>query len=111
MLAFPENQLLDLLEAMPDAIVMVNAGGEIVVANGQAERLFGYDHGQMLGQAVEILLPQRYHQAHQSHRHGFFQLPHTRSMGAGLELFGRRRDATEFPVEISLSPIDAASGH
>ena len=99
------GQLRDLLEAMPDAIVMVDSGGKIVFANSQAERVFRYAPAELVGQSIQLLLPERYRAAHQRRRGGFFAQPRTRSMGANLELYGRRRDGEEFPVEISLSPI------
>jgi PAS domain S-box-containing protein len=101
----PAGQLRDLLEAMPDAIVMVDSGGKIVFANSQAERVFRYAPAELVGQSIQMLLPERYRAAHKRHRGGFFAQPRTRSMGANLELYGRRRDGEEFPVEISLSPI------
>ena len=100
----------DLIESVPDAIVMANATGRIVLANGQAERLFGYEDDALLGQPVETLLPQHLHDAHVAHRAGYFSQPHTRSMGVGLDLRGRRSDGSEFPVEISLSPLHTEEG-
>src|SRR4051794_29237287 len=92
----------DLIESMPDAIVMADASGHVVFANGQAERLFGYAAGEMGSLNVDLLLPLRFRGAHERHRSGYFSQPRNRSMGAGLELFGLRKDASEFPVEISL---------
>jgi PAS domain S-box-containing protein len=99
------SPLRGLLEAMPDAIVMVDSDGKIVFANSQAERVFRYAPAELLGQSIQMLLPERYRAAHAGHRGHFFAQPRTRSMGANLELYGRRRDGEEFPVEISLSPI------
>jgi len=100
----------DLLESMPDGIVMVNSGGHIVLSNRQAEALFGYAIGELQGQPVETLLPQRFRGAHTGHRSSYFKHHRTRTMGMGLELYGLRKDGAEFPVEISLSPIHTESG-
>ncbi len=100
----------DLLESTPDAVVMVNVTGRMVLVNSHAERMFGYQRDELLGQTVEILLPGRFRGPHLTHRGGYFQQPRTRTMGAGLELYGLRKGGDEFPVEISLSPIQTEEG-
>jgi PAS domain S-box-containing protein len=93
------------LEAAPDAIVVVDRSGHIVIVNQLAERLFAYSRQELLGMPIEGLVPQRFRERHAGYRNDYFREPRTRPMGEGRELSGRRKDGSEFPVEISLSPL------
>lgn len=99
-----------LFENAPDAIIVVDSRGVIRKVNQQVEPFFGYLREELIGQRIETLIPKRYHQAHRQHRKGYFADPHTRKMGAGLDLYGRTRDGSEVPVDIMLSPIDTDEG-
>ncbi len=99
-----------LLEAAPDAMVIANDQGKISLVNAQTEKLFGYNREELLGQPVEMLIPQRYHGHHIHYRKDYSDSPRLRPMGAGRELFGLRKDGSEFPVEISLSPFRSEEG-
>jgi len=105
-----EDLLRVAVEAAPNAMVMVDRDGGIVLVNAQTERLFGHSREELLGQPVEILVPERFRTAHPEKRKGFFVAPQTRSMGAGRDLFGLRKDGLEVPIEIGLNPITTAGG-
>ena len=101
---------VSILEAIPDALVAVNQHGFIIQINSQTEALFGYTRDELIGQKIEILVPERLRPQHHDHREHFHRQPKIRRMGSGLDLYGRRRDGSEFPVEISLSPIATGDG-
>jgi PAS domain S-box-containing protein len=105
-----EVKFRGILESAPDAMVIADAQGRIVLVNAETERLFGYRRDELAGQPVEILVPERFRGRHPQHRQKYTAHPRTRSIREGLELCGLRKDATEFPVEISLSPIETSEG-
>ena len=105
-----EAKFRGLLEAAPDAIVIVDTTGHIVLLNAQAERMFGYERAELLGASVDILVPSRDRERHAAHRTGYTGNPRARSMGSDLDLQAVRKDGTTFPVEISLSPLETEDG-
>jgi PAS domain S-box-containing protein len=100
----------DLLDAAPDAMIVVNSQGQIVLVNAQTEKLFGYTRDELLDQRLELLIPQRYRKNHHGQRDGFFAHPRKRPLGSGVELVGLRKDGSEFPADITLSPIETEDG-
>src|SRR5262245_22136910 len=106
----PGEQAEIILETSPLGIVMVDGVGQIVRTNGRLEQMFGYQRGELVGEPLEALLPERFRAIHGRHRGTFFDDPHVRPMGLGLDLVARRKDGREFPVEISLSYIRTANG-
>lgn len=110
--AFQPSETLfrGLLEATPDALVIVDAQSDIVLVNAQTEALFGYGRDELIGQPHDVLLPERFRFAHRQHERRYLLEPRTRPMGEGLELFARHKDGHEFPVEISLSPFTTEEG-
>lgn len=107
----PANELFRLaVESAPNAMILVDAAGKLILVNAQAEKLFGYSRAELLGQSIEKLVPERFRAAHPGHRDAFFADPQTRSMGAGRDLFGVRKDGSEVPVEIGLNPLRTGQG-
>lgn len=105
-----EARFRNLLESAPDAIVIVDSRRKIVLVNGQTESLFGYNRKELIGREVDTLIPARYRKAQLEYWRGYFNSPRLRPMGGNLELYARRKDGREFPVEISLSPLESAEG-
>jgi PAS domain S-box-containing protein len=103
-------QLRLAVEAAPNGMVMVNEEGVIILVNTQMERLFGYERAEMIGQSIEMLLPERYRAAHPRQRNDFFRSPLTRAMGHGRDLYARRKNGSEFPVEVGLNPAATPDG-
>ena len=105
-----EAQFHALFEFSPDAIVASDAEGRITEMNARVESMFGYPRGELIGQSIECLVPERFRHAHPSHRKEYSAAPRPRPMGAGLELYGRRKDGSEFPADIMLGPVETAEG-
>src|SRR5579871_3926192 len=104
-----ERRLGEILESAPDAILELDNEGRIVLLNRMAEQLFGYTREELLGQTVEALVPEALRKAHERHRVQYLNQPVTRPMGSGLKLEARRKDGSQFPVEISLSPVKSST--
>jgi PAS domain S-box-containing protein len=103
-----ESTIRALLETAAQAILAVNQKGQIVFVNGITEHLFGYGHEELIGQTIEKLIPRRFREQHATHRVKWFAQPHNRQLGAQMEIFGLRKDGTEFPADVGLSYIDSA---
>ena len=105
-----ENKFRMAVESAPNAMVMINVDGHIVLVNSQTEKMFGYPRNELLGQSVELLVPNGFRDNHPAYRAHLFNNPQIRAMGAGRDLFGRRKDGSEFAVEIGLNPVQMAEG-
>jgi PAS domain S-box-containing protein len=109
--AWSAEHFRDMVDLLPDGVVVIDLSGTIVLVNRQTERMFGYARDELLGQAIELLVPERLRNMHVGQRNGYLAAPQTRALGdRTTELFGRRKDGSEFPVEISLSPMRGPSG-
>jgi len=107
---FAEEKFRLAVESCPSGIVMIDSAGTIVMVNGEIQRLFGYRRGELIGESIDILVPASLRPQHMRHRSGFVHKPETRRMGAGRDLCGRRKDGSEFPVEVGLNPIETRDG-
>jgi PAS domain S-box-containing protein len=105
-----EERFRATVESAPTAMVMIDASGKIMLVNRETEKLFSYQRGELLGRPVEVLVPERFRTGHPQLRDGFFAAPQARRMGAGRDLFGQRKDGSEFPVEIGLNPVETSEG-
>ena len=106
----PDRLFHSFLEAAPDAVVIIDKNGAIVRVNNQAEKLFGYVREELVGRLVEVLLPERFRSSHVAKRQAYSANPHSVPMGRGLNLFGLRKDGSEFPIDVSLSPLPTETG-
>src|SRR5689334_19718062 len=104
------DKFRQILDTAPDAMVVVDQRGRIVFVNAQTEKMFGYARERLVGQQLELLIPERFRHSHSGHVGRYFTHPGTRSMGSGLELFGRRADGSELAIEVSLSPVGSDAG-
>lgn len=107
---FAESHGAQIADAVPVGIVIANAAGNLMFVNSELERMTGYERGELLGQSVDSLLPERFRSGHVAHREGYVAAPTQRYMGVGRELFARRRDGSEFPVEVGLRPMETTAG-
>ncbi len=106
----PERLFHGFLEASPDAVVIIDGGGMVVQINSQTERLFGYGREELVGRPLEVLMPERFRGTHIAQRRAYFADPRPRSMGSGLELYGLTKDGREFPIDVSISPLQPEAG-
>src|SRR5690242_1782006 len=104
------EQILKAIEVFPVAVIISDANGQIVLTNGRTEEIFGYPRGELIGQMVEVLMPERYRERHAQYRSDYSRAPRTRLMGLGLDLVGRRKDGTQFPIEVGLSAAETDDG-
>ena len=100
----PEHHFHGFLETAPDAVVIIDGNGVIALVNSQTEQLFGYGRAELLGRPLEMLMPERYRGSHFAQTRAYTADPRARPMGSGLDLFGMRKDGSEFPIDVSISP-------